>query len=59
MAAPFDPTDPQHLTPEQRLDELTGHRRAAVLAVRLPPAEPLQTSSRNGLDVLAGTPGAG
>ncbi len=54
MAAPFDPTDPQHLTPEHRLDELTallatGVRR--VLALRLPPPESLQNSSRNGLDV--------
>ena len=48
MAAPFrddDPTDPQHLTPEQRLDELaallaTGVRR--VLALCHPPAERLQ-----------------
>jgi hypothetical protein len=37
MAAAFDPTDPRHLTPEQRLDELTallakGTRR--VLALR-------------------------
>ena len=33
MADAFDPTDPRHLTPEQRLDELaavlaTGARRA-------------------------------
>jgi len=33
MAVPFDPTDPRHLTPEQRLDKLTallatGMRRA-------------------------------
>jgi hypothetical protein len=43
MAAPFDPTDPQHLTAEQRLDELTsllatGVRR--VLTLRLPPPQP-------------------
>ena len=56
MAAPFDPTDPQHLTPEQRLDELTallanGVRR--VLALRPPPpAQPLQESGQNPLDVL-------
>ena len=56
MAAPFDPTDPQHLTPEQRLDELTallatGVRR--VLALRLTRPESLQDLSRNGLDVSA------
>ena len=41
MAVPFDPTDPRHLSPEQRLDELTailatGVRR--VLALRVTPA---------------------
>ena len=41
MAAPFDPTDPQHLAPEQRLDELTsvlatGVRR--LLSIRADPA---------------------
>ena len=41
MAMPFDPTDPRHLSPEQRLDELaailaTGVRR--VLALRVSPA---------------------
>ncbi len=54
MAAPLDPTDPQHLTPEQPLDEMTallatGVRR--VCALRPPPSEPLQDSSWNGLNV--------
>ncbi len=48
-----DPTDPRHLTPEQRLDELTallatGVRR--VLTLRLPPPE----SEQNPLDVCGG-----
>ena len=52
MADAFDPTDPRHLTPEQRLDELaailgTGVRRA--LALRRSPT-PLE-SERNRLDV--------
>ncbi len=58
MAAPFDPTDPQHLTPEQRLDELTallatGVRRALVLRPGL--IGPLQKSGPDGLDVSGET----
>ena len=60
MTVPFDPTDPHHLTPEQRLDEVaailaTGVRR--VLALRVSPATspaPLQIppdSSQNCLEV--------
>lgn len=49
MAVTVDPTDPRHLTAEQRLDELaailaTGVRRA--LALRPPPK-----SAPTGLDV--------
>ena len=64
MAALFDPTDPRHLTPEQRLDELTavlaiGVRR--VLALHVNPVKPAQSgatpppaeSGRNSLDVSA------
>ena len=48
----FDPTDPLHLTPDQRLEELTallavGVRRA--LALRLPG---VQESVQNPLDVV-------
>ena len=44
MADAFDPTDPRHLTPEQRLDELTallatGVRRALALRPCSLPAE--------------------
>ncbi len=51
MAVRFDPTDPRHLTPEQRLDEVTallavGVRR--VVALRSPP---LQESEQIRLDV--------
>jgi hypothetical protein len=60
--AVFDPTDPRHLTPEQRLDELTAILAAGVrrlLAVRqtaVAPAEslpsrPLSESVQNQIDV--------
>ena len=63
MAVPFDPTDPRHLTPDQRFDALaailaTGVRR--VLALRVnpvtsplsPPPEQIPSeSSRIGLEV--------
>jgi hypothetical protein len=44
MADAFDPTDPRHLTPEQRLDELTailatGVRRALSLRAAGTPPE--------------------
>jgi hypothetical protein len=53
MAVRHDPTDPSHLTPEQRLDELatllaTGMRRLLKL-------RPLE-SSRNCLEVSADLP---
>ena len=31
---PFDPTDPQHMPPEQRIDELTAILAAGVLRMR-------------------------
>jgi hypothetical protein len=56
MAVPFDPTDPSHLNPEQRLDELAailaaGLRRASALR----PPSLLQTPAdppRDGLNLL-------
>jgi hypothetical protein len=56
MAVPSDPTDPSHLTPDQRLDEVaailaTGVRR--LLALR--PAPP-QESSGNCLEVSPALP---
>ncbi len=56
MADAFDPTDPRHLTPEQRLDEAaaifaTGARRA--LSLRRSLACPDSDSDR--LDVFAET----
>ena len=50
MAVPSDPTDPAHLTPDQRLDEVaallaTGVRR--LLALR---QQPRSDSSENCLD---------
>jgi hypothetical protein len=36
MAVPFDPTDPAHLTPEQRFDELSALLAADVRRARLP-----------------------
>ena len=63
MALPFDPTDPQHLSPDQRLDELTailaeGVRR--LLSVRAvsgeSPASGIRPeSTANGLDVCGET----
>ena len=61
MAAVYDPTDPNHLTPGQRLDELaallaTGVRRALALRAGMPASGPPQIppeSEQNGLDVLA------
>jgi hypothetical protein len=51
MAVCHDPTDPSHLTPDQRLDEVarilaTGVRR--LLSLR---ARPVQESPANGLEV--------
>ena len=45
MAVPFDPTHPQHLTPEQRLQELVsllaaGVARALAARPTLTPLEP-------------------
>jgi hypothetical protein len=56
MADAFDPTDPRHLTPEQRFDELTlifatGARRALALRRTQTPPE----SAPDGLDVSAET----
>jgi hypothetical protein len=57
MAVPHDPTDPAHLTEDQRLDEIaailaTGVRR--LLAQRAShPVSLLPESDRNGLDVSA------
>jgi hypothetical protein len=60
MAAVYDPTDPKHLTPEQRLDEVaallaTGVQRALSLCAQTPISAPHQIppeSAQNGLDVL-------
>ncbi len=56
MADAFDPTDPRHLTPEQRIDELAailaiGARRALALALRRSLTCP--ESDPNRLDVSA------
>ena len=65
MAASYDPTDPRHLTPEQRLDELAailakGVRRLLALCAANPatPAPPPpeqidRESEQNLLDVAA------
>jgi hypothetical protein len=57
MAVPFDPTDPAHFTPEQRLDELAailaaGVRRALALRATPVPASPELPAecARDGLD---------
>jgi hypothetical protein len=56
MTVPYDPTDPSHLTPDQRLDELaallaTGVRR--LLAVR---SSTPQESPANYLEVSGDLP---
>jgi hypothetical protein len=56
MAVPSDPTDPAHLTPDRRLDEVamilaTGVRR--LLSVR---ATPVQESPPNCLEVSPALP---
>ena len=57
MASPNDPTDPTHLTEDQRLDEIsallaTGMRRLLALGAKEIPHSPQipQNSSQNGLD---------
>jgi hypothetical protein len=56
MAVPSDPTDPVHLTPDQRLDEVarilaTGVRRLLSLRLSTP-----QESSGNCLEVSPALP---
>jgi hypothetical protein len=60
MASLFDPTDPRHLTEDQRLDEVsallaTGMRRLLALRAKEIPHSPQipQNSSQNGLDEWA------
>jgi hypothetical protein len=62
MAARFDPTDPRHLTPQQRLDALAAVLAAGagrVLALPTPavlaPTETPEDSARNQLDVSGET----
>ena len=57
MAVPYDPTDPFHLTDEQRLDELsallaTGMRRLLGQRASHPVSLPSE-SDQNGLEVSA------
>ena len=56
----YDPTDPIHLTPDHRLDEVsallaTGMRRLLALRAKESPhsTQILQNSSQNGLDEWA------
>jgi hypothetical protein len=54
MAVPFDPTDPDRFTPDQRLDELsallaTGVRRLLAQRASHPVSLPSE-SGQNGLD---------
>jgi hypothetical protein len=55
MAVPYDPTDPNRLTPDQRLDELTallatGMRRLLAKRSSHPVSLPAD-SDQNGLEV--------
>jgi hypothetical protein len=57
MAVPYDPTDPSHLTEDQRLDELsallaTGVARLLVHRASHPVSLPSE-SDGNGLEVCA------
>jgi len=66
MAAPYDPTDPANLSPDQRLDEVAALLAAGVERVlalsagslQVPPTlptPPVTDSERNPLDDLAET----
>lgn len=60
MALSDDPTDPRHLTPSQRLDEITallaaGARRALAARAAPGPAPDSLESAGSGLDVSAET----
>ena len=64
MAARYDPTDPRHLTPEQRLNELAAllakgirHRlalRASPITAAPPPPEQIDRESEQNLLDVAG-----
>ncbi len=47
----FDPTDPRHFTPEQRLEELTVLLATGVLRLPSVRPNPVSDSTPNGLDV--------
>jgi hypothetical protein len=52
MAVPFDPTDPSHLTPDQRLSELAAIFAIGVArALALRPILTAPESEQNRLDV--------
>jgi hypothetical protein len=58
MAVPFDPTDPAHLMPEQRLDELAAILAAGVRRARaLRPPSLLQAPVDSPPDGLDPSPG--
>jgi hypothetical protein len=55
MAVPDDPTDPAHLTPEQRRDELAAILATSVRRLLNLRAQTTRDSGGNGLDVRGET----
>jgi len=56
MAYASDPTDPSHLTPEQRLDEVAAILATGVRRLLSLPTSPRQESSSNCLEVPGALP---
>ena len=56
MAVPSDPTDPSHLTPDQRLDEVAALLATGVRRLLSLPRSGLQESPPNCLEVSPALP---
>ena len=56
MAVPSDPTDPAHLTPDQRLDEVAHVLAVGVRRLMSLPRSTVQESSGNCLEVPPALP---
>ena len=56
MAVPSDPTDPSHLTPDHRLDEVARILATGVRRLLSVPSAPPQESPANCLEVSGDLP---
>jgi len=56
MAVPSDPTDPAHLSPDQRLDEIAQILATGVRRLLSQPRSGVQESSGNCLEVSPALP---